>query len=67
MTDFFTPEVGMVYADFYEWKGGELKAHPVIDYQLGSVRDDFDFGSLLLFSSRYLKGHWRRLCDALYD
>ena len=56
MTDFFTPEVGMVYADFYEWKGGELKAHPVIDYQLGSVRDDFDFGSLLLFSSRYLKG-----------
>ena len=56
MTDFVTPEVGMVYADFYEWKGGELKAHPVIDYQLGSVRDDFDFGSLLLFSSRYLKG-----------
>jgi hypothetical protein len=55
MTDFFTPEVGMVYADFYEWKGNELKQHPVIDYQLGSVRDDFDFGSLLLFSSRYLK------------
>ena len=55
MTDFLTPEVGMVYADFYEWKGNELKQHPVIDYQLGSVRDDFDFGSLLLFSSSYLK------------
>ena len=55
MGDFMLNEVGMVYADFYEWKGGELKKHPVIDYQLGSVRDDFDFGSVLLFSSRYLK------------
>ena len=55
MTDFFTQGVGMVYADYYEWKNEELKKHPVIDYQLGSVRDDFDFGSILLFSSRYLK------------
>ena len=55
MTDFFTGQTGMVYADYYEWKDGELKKHPVIDYQLGSVRDDFDFGSLMLFSSRHLK------------
>ncbi len=56
MLDFFLDEVGMVYADFHEWKDGQLKNHPVIDYQLGSVRDDFDFGSLLLFSARYFKG-----------
>lgn len=55
MTDFMLPGTGMVYSDFYEWKDGELKKHPVIDYQWGSVRDDFDFGSLLLFSTRYLK------------
>jgi len=55
MCDFMLNGTGMVYADFYEWKDGELKKHPVIDYQLGSVRDDFDFGSVLLFSTRFLK------------
>ena len=40
---------GMVYVDFYERKEGQLSAHPVIDYQEGSLRDDFDFGSLMLF------------------
>lgn len=42
---------GMVYSDHYEWKNGEKTEHPVIDYQKGSFRDDFDFGSLLLFNS----------------
>ena len=46
MTDYLIEgETTLVYADYYEWKGGELIPHPVIDYQLGSVRDDFDFGS----------------------
>jgi len=40
---------GMVYSDFFEQKEGTLKPHPVIEYQDGSLRDDFDFGSLLLF------------------
>ncbi|MBS2099876.1 glycosyltransferase family 2 protein [Carboxylicivirga linearis] len=40
---------GMVYSDFYERKEGQLAAHPVIDYQEGSLRDDFDFGSLMFF------------------
>ena len=38
---------GIVYADHYQLINGELKQAPVIDYQLGSVRDDFDFGSIL--------------------
>ena len=39
----------MVYTDRWEKKAGQsAEKHPVIDYQLGSVRDDFDFGSLLL-------------------
>ena len=39
----------MVYADHYEVKGGQTLPHPLIDCQPGSVRNDFDFGSLLLF------------------
>lgn len=42
---------GMVYSNHYEWRNGEKIKHPVIDYQMGSFRDDFDFGSLLLFNS----------------
>jgi hypothetical protein len=41
---------GMCYADYFEIKKGVRSEHPVIDYQLGSVRDNFDFGALLLFS-----------------
>ena len=56
MTDYLIEgETTLVYSDYYEWKGGELIPHPVIDYQLGSVRDDFDFGSVLLFDSNTLK------------
>lgn len=46
---------GMVYADHYQLADGILKQAPVIDYQFGSLRDDFDFGSLLLFNSVILK------------
>lgn len=55
MTDFMTNQTGMVYANYNEQKGDSLKKHPVIDYQLGSVRDDFDFGSVLLFATPFLK------------
>ena len=39
-------DAAMVYAD--------RRGHPVIDYQLGSIRDDFDFGSLWLVKTRLL-------------
>ena len=41
-------QAAMVYSDRWQMEQGERKAHPVIDYQEGSLRDDFDFGSLLL-------------------
>ncbi len=40
----------MCYADYFEIKKGVRSEHPVIDYQLGSVRDNFEFGGLLFFS-----------------
>ena len=45
----------MVYADRYEVKNGVVERHPVIDYQEGSLRDDFDFGSLLLIRTSLLQ------------
>ena len=44
----------VVYADRYEVKNGAVERHPVIDYQEGSLRDDFDFGSLLLVRTSLL-------------
>jgi Glycosyl transferase family 2 len=41
---------GLLYSDFREQNGDEYAAHPLIDYQPGSIRDNFDFGSILLFS-----------------
>ena len=56
MCDYLSaPQCSMVYADHYKTIKGERTPHPVIDYQLGSVRDDFDFGSLLMFRTNYLK------------
>ena len=37
----------MLYTDRYDTDG----LHPTIDYQEGSLRDDFDFGGLQLFST----------------
>ncbi len=41
---------GIVYSDFYDGGKTAKNLHPLNDYQLGSVRDDFDFGSMILFS-----------------
>ena len=40
-----------VYSDYYEVKEGKLATHPVIDYQQGSLRDDFNFGPLVLYKA----------------
>ncbi len=44
----------MVYADRLSVENGKTVRHPVIDYQTGSLRDDFDFGSLLLINTQLL-------------
>jgi SpoIID/LytB domain protein len=47
-------DAAMVYADHYDMVDGVRKDHPVIDYQLGSIRDDFDFGCLRLVKTSLL-------------
>ena len=48
-------EAPMVYADYFEIKEEKLSAHPLIDYQMGSLRDDFNFGPVRFFRSEVLK------------
>lgn len=48
-------KAGMVYADHYQLIGTQRTNAPVIDYQMGSLRDDFDFGSVLVFNAQALK------------
>lgn len=48
-------EASWVYADHYLIKKDGTRTYcPVIDYQKGSLRDDFDFGSVLLIESKCL-------------
>lgn len=44
----------MVYVDHYKMVEGKMEKHPVIDYQSGSLRDDFDFGSLWCIKAQAL-------------
>lgn len=45
----------MVYADHFKQVGDLRSNAPVIDYQFGSLRDDFDFGSVLFYRSDAVK------------
>jgi len=45
----------LLYADYYEEKEGALAANPLIAYQEGSLRDDFNFGPAQLYRTDVLK------------
>ncbi|MDX2432460.1 MAG: glycosyltransferase family A protein [Bacteroides sp.] len=45
-------DASMVYSDHFDLVEGKLNRHPVIDYQTGSMRDDFEFGPVLLFNTQ---------------
>jgi hypothetical protein len=47
----------LLYSDFFDEKSdGTFALHPLIDYQLGSVRDDFDFGHAVLLNREAVRG-----------
>lgn len=48
-------KAGMMYADSYTVVEGKKSNAPVIDYQFGSLRDDFNFGSVLFFNTADFK------------
>ncbi|MBR1410507.1 MAG: DUF4922 domain-containing protein [Prevotella sp.] len=47
-------DAAMIYADHFDLIDGKLQPHPVIDYHTGSIRDDFDFGSLIMIKTSLL-------------
>ena len=62
----------MVYADHFKQVGDIRSNAPVIDYQFGSLRDDFDFGSVLFYRSDAVKDAVSRMdidykFAAMYD
>ena len=62
----------MLYADHYELSDGLRRKHPLIDCQMGALRDDFDFGSVLVFRSSSFRKAVRAMevdyqWGALYD
>ena len=44
-----TSAAGLVYSDYYELLNNDAVEHPTIDYQIGSIRDDFNFGPVMFF------------------
>jgi len=46
---------GWIYSDYNEKKGGEIFPYSLIDYHLGSIRDDFDFGQCFLVNAELAK------------
>lgn len=60
-------DAAMAYADHFNVAGGERKQIPLIDCQFGALRDDFDFGSVLLYKTSALKEAAARMtADYLY-
>jgi hypothetical protein len=66
----------MIYADHYslvcEGEHTVRKRHPLIDCQKGALRDDFDFGSVLVFRTSSFRRAVRAMTEdyqwgALYD
>ena len=43
-------DASITYCHYREKSGDKITLHPVNDYQFGSVRDDFDFGSVVLLN-----------------
>jgi len=63
---------GIVYSDYFENKNGRLSPHPLTDYQEGSLRDDFNFGSVILYSAKAFMSACNRMDEGyrfagLYD
>ncbi len=50
-------DVAMAYSDRYCMKAGEKVGVPTIAVQPGSVRDDFDFGALVVYDAQALKAY----------
>ena len=58
-------QAGMVYSNYLAVKNGKVENVPVIDYQEGSLRDDFNFGSVLFYHTATLKKAAEQISEEL--
>lgn len=66
---------GWIYSDYFEKQNDSSELHQLIDYQQGSIRDDFDFGYCCLAQIDFLKNNFSNffslknnlLYSGLYD
>jgi hypothetical protein len=58
---------GIVYADHYVQANDTRTPHPCIDYQAGALRDDFDFGSLMLYRTEILQAAIKEIAEEEYQ
>lgn len=56
-------DAALLYSDCMEVRNSVTEPHPAIDYQTGSVRDDFDFGAVVLLKSSLLHSFVRTADD----
>ncbi|NLN29729.1 MAG: glycosyltransferase family 2 protein [Bacteroidales bacterium] len=52
---------GMVYSDYYERRNNTVIPYPLIDYQEGSLRDDFNFGPVILYNGSAFRNACARM------
>ncbi len=57
---------GMVYSDYHDLKNNQRVPHPLIDYQLGSIRDDFNFGPVVLLRREAIRQAERDIGKSQY-
>ena len=64
-----TNAAGLVYSDYYELLNNDTIEHPTIDYQTGSIRDDFEFGPVMLLKRDSVQKFYKSklLITALQD
>lgn len=48
-------QADLLYSDYYQIQTGTKKPVPTIEYQAGSLRDDFNFGPLLFYKASAFK------------
>lgn len=57
MCDAMVDNSSMLYSDYSKTVNGVCEPAPAIDYQFGSLRNDFDFGSVVVYRTSALKGY----------
>lgn len=58
---------GVIYSDFFDHKNGNYQAHPLMDYQPGAIRDDFNFGHFFIVSTAAIKTALQRYGNLPHD